>query len=168
MITFVPIEVGSALYVAPEVPEEARLQLGSNLPPEARRALVDLGWDDRTEEQTLTERQRRPLSLLPWSEVAIDTVYDGAPSSPGRAGSPGGSGGLLRRSSSAGNSVLGAGVKRKAIVTNLMAILLLKLTDLLRDPDVGVAVTARDALLMFRKLALPATFGALRAQTSHT
>ncbi|KAL8281150.1 hypothetical protein RQP46_006508 [Phenoliferia psychrophenolica] len=144
-INFVPIDVGSASYVAPEIPEEARLQLGGNLPPEARRALVELGWDDRTEEQTLTERQRRPLSLLPWSEIAVDPGYEALPTSPGRSPSPGG---LLRRSSSAGNSILG-GTKRKAIITNLMSVLLLKLTSLLRDPDVGVSVTTRDALLMF-------------------
>ncbi|KAM0751576.1 hypothetical protein T439DRAFT_324763 [Meredithblackwellia eburnea MCA 4105] len=145
-ISFVPIEVGSADYSPPEIPEEAHLQLGSALPPDVRRALTELGWNDKSEQQTITERQRRPLTLLPWSEISNDPAFE-AQGSPGRPGSPGA---LLRRNSSTGNSLFG-GTKRKAIVTNTLSTLLLRLTTMLDDQSVSVAITARNALLVFMR-----------------
>lgn len=118
------------------------MQLGSSLPPEVRRALKELGWDDRTDEQALTERQRRPLSLLPWSEIAHDASLE-ATLSPGKPAP------LLRRNSSAGSAKFGG--KRKALVTSAIAAVYLRLSELLQDPDAGVAVTSREVLVAFRR-----------------
>lgn len=48
--------------------------------------------------------------------------------------------------------MLGGG-QRKAIITPTIAVALMRITELLRDGDVGVAVTARSALMCFRELA---------------
>lgn len=102
---------------------------------------MELGWDERTDKQALTERQRCPLSLLPWSKIAQDASLE-VPPSPGKPTT------LLRRNSSAGSAKFGG--KRKALVTSAIAAVFLRLSELLQDPDAGVAVTSREVLVTFR------------------
>lgn len=102
-----------------------------------------MGWNDKSSDQVLTDRQRRPLTLLPWSELAVETASD-RPASPNR--SPG------RRRSSGGNFLFGG--KRRSAITPAIATLVMRLTELMRDVDVAVAESAQQAVLFFRKLTL--------------
>lgn len=152
-LNFVPLEVGSADFVGTEPIEESTIHMSvGSMPPEVRRALIELGWDDRTEEQTTTERQRRPLSLLPCAELGQDGVGAGGfePGSPSRSPQP--SSGVHRQLSTGSDSKLGGYLgsgKAKVVITQSIAKSLLRLTELIRDDDVAVASSARSALLGF-------------------
>ena len=155
-LNFVALEVGSSDFVAAEpVVEDASIHLSvGSMPPEVRRALIELGWDDRTEEQAATERQRRPLSLLPCGELGPDgaAVSGFEPGLPSR--SPHRNSHELRRGSGSNGTdsklggYLGSG-KARAVVTLSMAKCLLRLNELIKDNDVGVASSARSALIAF-------------------
>lgn len=139
-LSFIPLQVGSANFVAQAIQAETKFESETSLAPEIRRALFELGWNETT-----IRTDMKPLSLLPWSDLLIDNVLDSF-SPLHRSPSPDS---MLRRKSSGGNSITGR--KRKAVITASIANLLLRLLELNRDDDIGVATCSKEAIITFRK-----------------
>jgi hypothetical protein len=140
-ISFVATDIGNSGYVPDVEEEEARLHVGSSLPPEVRKALVELGFDRDAATRTTTARQQLPLSALPSSYIE--------PQGPAASTTASSSAQLLRRKSSSGQR---SNTARRPVLVAAVSSLLLRAADLLLDPDAGVAATARDAVFTFSEL----------------
>lgn len=142
-ISFVPTAIGLSNYQVKSAEEEIT-KYGTTLPPEMRKALLDLGWDKSGQQHTLAERCSVPLSVLPESFLHNEMML----ASEGRAKSTEIIPPLLRRNSSAGSDK-GLGKSNRPILVPTMAKQLLSLVHLHSDPDDSVRALARDALLNF-------------------
>lgn len=150
-IAFVASDVGSSFYTPRERPDETKLQIGASLPPELRKRVLELGWAaSQGEDTTNTQKwEQAPISLLPLSE--LDALGSGTPNSAGRSDDGSGdegprtSNGLLRRKSSASNSI--TGIKKRAIFVPSLLAMFPVVADMIQSSDIAVSAAARDLIL---------------------
>lgn len=148
-ISFVASDVGTARYVPPELPEQARLQVGASLPPELRGRLLDLGWaENRNEEEQEAQRwDRAPISLLPSTDLELLGINPSAESTGDAEGRQ--NKGLLRRKSSGAGHI--SGMRKKGIFVPPLLSLVPVIANLLTDPDMTVSSMANDLIMMLMK-----------------
>ncbi|KAG8919092.1 hypothetical protein FRC00_011752, partial [Tulasnella sp. 408] len=150
-ISFVASDVGTARYVPPELPEQARLQVGASLPPELRGRLLDLGWaENRNEEEQEAQRwDRAPISLLPSTDLELLGTNQSKGSTDSAGDAEGKNKGLLRRKSSGAGHI--SGMRKKGIFVPPLLSLVPVIANLLTDPDMNVSSIANDLIMMLMK-----------------
>ncbi|KAG8919843.1 hypothetical protein FRC01_001070 [Tulasnella sp. 417] len=151
-ISFVASDVGTARYVPPELPEQARLQVGASLPPELRGRLLDLGWaENRDEEEQEAQRwDRAPISLLPSTDLELLGINQSKGSTESAGDAEGGRNkGLLRRKSSGAGHI--SGMRKKGIFVPPLLSLVPLIATLLTDPDMTVSSISNDLIMTLMK-----------------
>ena len=155
-LSFVATDVGASHFIPDWEPDAETLNFATALPPEVRRRLLELGWD---QENKPVEKKSDipPMSLMPVQQLdhpediqaAAMTVTVSEEKAGDRTSAIGGRGGLLRRKSSSASHA--AGGKRRAVFVPPLVSTLATLASLVLDKDARVSSAARHLMMVIMR-----------------